>query len=696
MASATVTLNDASTSTQVGQVLSDAAGSYSLTVANGTYNLVVTPPDGSGFAISPVNGIVVLDADKSQDVALVAGAKRISGVIRSSSGVALNSVYVTVKDQVSGQQLGQVITGVDGAYAFALAAGTTYSINLDGGQTYGLTSLAGAPYYFSIENAAANITLSADAVRDITVPFVKLSGKTTDANGVAVANVKLTYNKNWGDYSLSPRVYYNNSVTENYSPVQSDAQGNYTLWMLPNSDYTITIIPPVNSGFATTPINHLSVLSEKRLNAILSFPDVVPPVILSGPTIRSINASSAVVEWQTDEPTRGSVKVGGVLVTIPELSTHSVLITGLTASTAYTAEVSATDASGNGPTVKSVGFSTAALPDTVAPVILEGPAITGSTNTTLVVEWTTNEPAEGTLSYGVADLAGSSPEASFTTQHRIELSGLTPNTAYQVQVNAKDVAGNGPTLSRVATGRTLPTPDTTAPVITNGPLVSDITDSSATVAWKTDEPSTGGVSWNNGTAYGVLTDAVLSTDHRAQITGLLANTDYHLTVSSTDALGNGPSLSKTVDFHTQALGDTAPPEFLGAPTIVTITHQSAVIRWETDEPADGRVNYGILSLNQNESKTALIKKHFDLRQAISVPAAPSTASPPWPIRTRRYRCLTHHLSWATAVMTRPLSNGRPTSILTAKSPSPRLPPSTLMSRPRSRARASSMMSMKSP
>jgi chitodextrinase len=290
-------------------------------------------------------------------------------------------------------------------------------------------------------------------------------------------------------------------------------------------------------------------------------------------------------------------------------TTQSVLITGLAASTAYTAEVSAVDASGNGPTIKSVGFSTAAIPDTIAPVILEGPTITGSTDTKMVVQWSTNEPAQGTLSYGIASLAGSSAETSFTTEHRIELTGLTANSLYQVQVNATDAAGNGPSLSRIATGRTLPIPDTNAPVITNGPLVSDIEDGTATVTWKTDEPATSGVSWNNGVAYGVLTDAVLSTEHRVQITGLLANTDYHLTVSSTDALGNGPSLSKTVDFHTQAVGDTTPPEFLGAPSIVTITHQSAVIRWETDEPADGQVSYGVLSLNQSESRTALIAKH---------------------------------------------------------------------------------------
>jgi chitodextrinase len=507
-----------------------------------------------------------------------------------------------VKDAGANQVLGTIKTDALGHYGFGMAPGN-YTVYLEHyGSAWGGVMLADAePGKFWRcwgLNVGGSVIVSGDTLNDLHLPFAKVRTLSTDLNGVPVRNVEISNSLNSVSF-----------VGDGGSAVLSDENGAAVLVMVMGSAQ-VAINPPLGSGFAGTNISGLNVNAGVSLNVILPFTDTVPSVILSGPSMRSISTDSAVVEWQTNEPARGTVKVGSIVVTVSDLSTtQSVLVTGLTASTSYTAEVSATDASGNGPTVKSVGFSTAAIPDAVAPVILEGPAITGSTDTKLIVEWSTNEPAKGVLNFGISDLAGSSSEASFTTQHRIELSGLTPNTAYQVQVNAKDAAGNGPTLSRVATGRTLPTPDTTAPVITNGPLVSDITDSTATVAWKTDEPSTGGVSWNNGTAYGVLTDAVLSTEHRAQITGLLANTDYHLTVSSTDALGNGPSLSKTVDFHTQALADTNPPEFLGDPTIVTITHQSAVIRWETDEPADGLVNYGILSLNQNESKTALIKKH---------------------------------------------------------------------------------------
>jgi hypothetical protein len=374
-------------------------------------------------------------------------------------------------------------------------------------------------------------------------------------------------------------------------------------------DYTVTITPPAGSGFSSTTIAS-TISGDANQAIILPFTDTVAPNIISGPSFRSVSASSAAVEWQTDEPSTGSVKVGSVVALASELATtHSVLVSGLTASTTYSAEVSAVDKAGNGPTLKTGSFRTAAVTDAIAPVILEGPSISAATDSSMVVEWTTNEPSQGAVSFGIGSFTSSAAEAAYSIKHRVELTGLTSSSSYQVRVSAKDAAGNGPTLSRQVLGRTLTAADTSPPVITNGPLVSDIADTSVTASWKTDEPSTGGVSWNDGVAYGVLTDPLLSKTHRAQITGLTGNKTYHLTVSSTDALGNGPSLSATVDFVTQPTADTTPPLILGTPTVVTITHQSAVVRWETDEPADSQVNYGTSALDQSESRAALIAKH---------------------------------------------------------------------------------------
>ena len=119
-------------------------------------------------------------------------------------------------------------------------------------------------------------------------------------------------------------------------------------------------------------------------------------------------------------------------------------------------------------------------------------------------------------------------------------------------------------------------PDTVAPVIVEGPMVINISDTGATVVWKTDEPATSGVSWNNGTVHDLVTDDTnLTINHSVRLTGLTANTAYSYTVSSKDAVSNGPTLSVVKAFTTLPLSDTTAPVITESPLVVNVTHQSA-------------------------------------------------------------------------------------------------------------------------
>ena len=355
-----------------------------------------------------------------------------------------------------------------------------------------------------------------------------------------------------------------------------------------------------------------ALIARPRLMLIDELSLGLAPIIVSGPLAKSITSSSAVIEWQTNEPTTGSVTTGNISAVASELATtHSVQLKGLSASTPYNITVSATDASSNGPTTKTASFTTSSSADSVAPVILMGPTVTARTEKGLVVEWVTNEPAQGAVLYGAGNFGSTASESSYSLIHRMALSGLSSNTSYQIKVTAKDVSGNGPTTSRTVTGLTLPSADTTPPVLTNGPLISSITDKSVMVNWITDKPSVSGVSWNDGTAYGVLTDPKLLTNHVQQVVGLTANTTYYLTVSSTDEQGNGPSLSKTVSFKTLSSASSKGPQVLLAPQVSTITNNSAVVTWYTDQPSTSQVSYGTAqgSLTQSESQATLSVKH---------------------------------------------------------------------------------------
>jgi subtilisin len=86
----------------------------------------------------------------------------------------------------------------------------------------------------------------------------------------------------------------------------------------------------------------------------------------------------------------------------------------------------------------------------------------------------------------------------------------------------------------------IPLADTTAPSITSGPTVSDITPSSAKVTWTTDEASTSIVYYKQqaDASWTSVIDNSATTSHLLTLTGLTSGTTYYYYVSSADAAGN--------------------------------------------------------------------------------------------------------------------------------------------------------------
>jgi hypothetical protein len=103
-------------------------------------------------------------------------------------------------------------------------------------------------------------------------------------------------------------------------------------------------------------------------------------------------------------------------------------------------------------------------PDTTAPVI-SAVGANGLTDRAATVVWTTNEPADSQVEYGLTTGYGiSSPlQTAYTTSHATTLSGLTPATLYHYRVRSTDAAGNS-TVSGDAVFTTAAS-DTSAPTV---------------------------------------------------------------------------------------------------------------------------------------------------------------------------------------------------------------------------------------
>ena len=98
--------------------------------------------------------------------------------------------------------------------------------------------------------------------------------------------------------------------------------------------------------------------------------------------------------------------------------------------------------------------------------------------------------------------------------------------------------------------------DTTPPAIGNVQVTPG--QSTATVSWTTDEPSTGVVNYGQDTAYGLsVSSSSLATTHSVNLAGLAAGTLHHYRIQATDAAGNSASTAD-LTFTTLAAGNVAP------------------------------------------------------------------------------------------------------------------------------------------
>ena len=149
-----------------------------------------------------------------------------------------------------------------------------------------------APAQWNIRFVEKNIAISTDIARDYTLPFVTLSGKTTDSNGVAVPNVGINIAKQWN--------HGNGYSSAQGGAIQSDANGDYSVVLLPYSNYPVTLSPSAASGFIQTMLNGVNVSTDtvvdlaladvSSLSGTIYGPDGTTPVV--GANVRAYDPVS--------------------------------------------------------------------------------------------------------------------------------------------------------------------------------------------------------------------------------------------------------------------------------------------------------------------------------------------------------------------------------------------------------------------
>jgi len=166
------------------------------------------------------------------------------------------------------------------------------------------------------------------------------------------------------------------------------------------------------------------------------------------------------------------------------------------------------------------------------------------TETGAIITWDTNEPTTGKVDYGTSEAYGSTAplDTNLSNSHSVTLTDLDPGTKYYFKVTSENAAGNKATAEGNLT--TVAEADETPPTISSV-SASNITESSATIAWITDEDATSQVQYGKTETYGSSTtpDTNLTTSHNVTLTGLSDNTTYYYKVISKDASENVATLA---------------------------------------------------------------------------------------------------------------------------------------------------------
>jgi phosphodiesterase/alkaline phosphatase D-like protein len=336
-------------------------------------------------------------------------------------------------------------------------------------------------------------------------------------------------------------------------------------------------------------------------------PDRTPPQFTRQPIVAGRTEHAVLLNWSTSEPAAATVAYGetaeyelGLRTRLEQRVDHEWQLTGLESERTYHVGIEIVDGSNNGPTSHpDFTVTTLAAPDLSPPVILTGPLVTKTTSTEAVVEWTTDEGADGSVLYGIDALTETAVDAEMRREHQLVLTGLQPVTTYAYVVVSHDAARNDPVHSAQRSFSTRAEPDTRPPTITAGPYPLEVSGARASISWTTDEPATSILDFGASRDYGMhLERGNLVQNHRFELADLTPGSVYHFKVASADMANNrvttDPAGSEmhSVDhvFTTIAARDSDPPVFIANP-FVTWTDRTAVVSWTTDEHSTSRVDW---------------------------------------------------------------------------------------------------------
>ena len=420
------------------------------------------------------------------------------------------------------------------------------------------------------------------------------------------------------DSSIKAKSQWN--VTLTWTAPSYQGAGNLTYQIYRSSDGTNFSLVGTSSGLSyvdSTPESSLyyyKVYTKDGANAVSSGTNAVSLTptgkytsaagLSSGPEVGSISTRKATITWSTDRNSDSKIQYGtssGSYNTVEpsnssQVTSHSIILTGLEPGTTYYYRAKWTDEDGNTGTSDEKSFSTQATPSVKD-------VSAGSINlSSTTIQFTSNRASKVKIYYGATTSFGGLKTLETSTSetvYTVNLADLSDGTKYYYKINTVDSDGyeyEGTVLDFA----TLPRPR-----ISNVQLqeVTGTAQTTLKITWNSNTAISSIVSYYPSGTSSVAKDQVkvdlLSGKHEMTISGLQPQTNYDVVIKGTDKIGN-QAISEVYQFTTAS--DSRPPEISAVkvegstvPAVTTTGQESVaqlVVTWDTDEPASSQVEFG--------------------------------------------------------------------------------------------------------
>ncbi len=291
-------------------------------------------------------------------------------------------------------------------------------------------------------------------------------------------------------------------------------------------------------------------------------------------------ASDVKIQQSTDSGTTWTTSTTAAALVA---SSTSATVTGLTPNTPYKFRLQVVGGTNDG---SSAIVNATLAPDTVAPSVPSGLAVSNLTAYSLTLTWNASTDSNtGVKEYHVyrgATLLGKTSATSYA------VSGLTEYTVYLFSVRAEDAAGN---LSAASSALDVTTLDISVPTLPTMFEYSAVTVSGFSITWSGATDGGSGIKEYEIYRNGTLVTTVANTVSSYTFSGLNEFTSHNVNIKVRDNAGNVSELSNTITVRT--LDVTAPSVPTGL-TTSDMTTTSFTLSWiASTDSASGVVAYRV-------------------------------------------------------------------------------------------------------